>query len=285
MKRYVFITLKVLLICMLVYSVFRLASLGAGLVRDRQQFEQLSAVAEQTVLYETETGEVHHDSMDTEMYDAVQPDTGMNSQTAEENKSSIGKSKTVNTGKFQDLIRSNRDFYGWIRIEGTPVDYPVMWTPDEPDYYLHHDFYGKESKSGVPYIGKNCSPDCDNTILYAHNMKNGTMFAALLNYADENYYRKHPTIVFDTIEQDGLYDIIAVFREKVHYSDETGVFRYYNYCGELDKEQFDEYVDRIKEISFYDTGITAAYGQKLLTLSTCSYHTENGRFVVVAVKR
>lgn len=285
MKRYVFITLKVLLICMLVYSVFRLASLGAGLVRDRQQFEQLSAVAEQTALYETENGQVNHSSMDTEMYDAVQPDTGMNSQTAEENKSSIGKSKTVNTGKFQDLIRSNRDFYGWIRIEGTPVDYPVMWTPDEPDYYLHHDFYGKESKSGVPYIGKNCSPGCDNTILYAHNMKNGTMFAALLNYADENYYRKHPTIVFDTIEQDGLYDIIAVFREKVHYSDETGVFRYYNYCGELDKEQFDEYVDRIKEISFYDTGITAAYGQKLLTLSTCSYHTENGRFVVVAVKR
>ena len=111
------------------------------------------------------------------------------------------------------------------------------------------------------------------------------MFAGLLKYADEGYFRNHPVVSFDTPEGDGIYDIIAGFREQVHYRDETNEFRYYNYCGKLMEAQFREYIDQIRAHSLYDTGKTAQYGQQLLTLSTCSYHTENGRFVVVAAKR
>lgn len=118
-----------------------------------------------------------------------------------------------NRERFAALLERNSDFVGWLSIEGTAVNYPVMCTPDDPEYYLKRDFDGNRSNSGVPFFGEGCDTESDNIIIYGHNMKNGTMFSSLTNYADESYYEEHPTISFDTPDGDGTYEIIAVFRE------------------------------------------------------------------------
>lgn len=280
MKKVGLTPLKSLLLCILTGSVIGLASLGASLARDRENFEKLQAGTEQrteTTMQEEETGQ------EKEIVLSKDPAAQRKAVPKKEE----GKSADPgfqNAERFAPLIAYNADFAGWLTVEGTKIDYPVMISSEDPDFYLTHDFDKKKSKSGVPYIGKNCDMDSDNIIIYAHNMKNGTMFSGLLKYAEEAFYRKHPVVRFDTPEENGDYAIIAVFREKVHYQDETDVFRYYNYCGKLTETAFQDYITRIKEISLYETEKTAEYGQKLITLSTCSYHTENGRFVVVAVK-
>ena len=190
-----------------------------------------------------------------------------------------------NAERFAYLINMNPDFAAWINIENTGICYPVMYTPEDPDYYLRRNFYGEDSVSGTPYIGGSCSPDSDNVIVYGHNMKDGTMFSDLLLYESESFYKEHPVIEFDTVGESAEYEVIAAFRDKVHYRDEKGVFKYYDYAGELSEERFEEFLSGIRSKSDYDTGLSASYGDKLLMLSTCAYHTKNGRFVVVAVKR
>ena len=293
MKRYVLLTLKVLLITLLIFSAARLASLGAGLLRDRQRFEEMRSEAEQNFVesgMQPDTGD-DANTAGTASQPDVTEDPSEKDTVSQEKKDEIPVDRNEqslvnrNAARFSSFTERNPDFAGWLLIEGTKIDYPVMYSPKEPDFYLTHDFDRNGSSSGVPYIGKTCSLYCDNIILYAHNMKNGTMFAGLLKYGEESYYKEHPVIRFDTLMEDGTYDIISVFRERVHYQDEVDVFRYYNFCGDLSRTEFEEYISQIKALSLYDTGKTAVYGQKLLTLSTCSYHTENGRFVVVAVKR
>lgn len=191
---------------------------------------------------------------------------------------------TDNETRFAALYERNPDFVGWLSIEESELSYPVMCRPEDPEYYLKHDFDGESSSSGVPFFGEGCDLSSSNIIIYGHNMKNGTMFSSLTKYTDEAYYETHPVITFDTLEGDGSYQIIAAFREQVHGRSETDVFRYYDYGGDLTEEQFNDYLSNIRKLSLYDTGVTAEYGDTLLTLSTCAYHTENGRFVVVTKK-
>ena len=188
-------------------------------------------------------------------------------------------------GRFAPLLERNADFAGWLHIDDTMIDYPVMQSPDRPDYYLHRDFDGQPSEAGTPYLSAACDLHSDNLLIYGHNMRDGTMFSDLLRYGDEAYYRAHPTLRFDTPEASGSYAVLAVFRERVHTRQETGVFRYYSYAGLLTEETFDDYLAGIRAAALYDTGCTAVWGDQLLTLSTCAYHVPNGRFVLVAVKQ
>lgn len=187
--------------------------------------------------------------------------------------------------QYAGLYALNPDMIGWIQIEGTTINYPVMQSIEEPDYYLHRDFYGEYSKSGVPYLEEECdlSASGGNWLIYGHYMKNGTMFTDLKKYRDEEFYREHPFIRFDTLKEEGEYQVIAVLRTVV-YHDGPEAFRYYDYI-DLDEESFAEYVNRCKELSYYDTGESAEYGDQLLTLSTCDFTVKNGRLVVVARKR
>lgn len=110
------------------------------------------------------------------------------------------------------------------------------------------------------------------------------MFNELLKYNDEEYYKEHPTIRFTTNKEDAEYEIIAVFKSRVYYKSEQNVFRYYYFINAENEEEYNEYVENAKKASLYDTGKTAKYGDQLITLSTCSYHTEDGRFAIVARK-
>lgn len=183
------------------------------------------------------------------------------------------------------MWEQNHDFAGWLSIEGTKIDYPVMFTPEEPEYYLRKAFDGRYAISGSLFIGEGCEPDGSHVIIYGHHMKDGTMFGSLADYADRDYWVEHPTIRFDTLDSDGEYEIFAAFYSRVYKVNESGVFRYYQYADLSEPERFAEFVAQAQEAALYDTGVTAEYGDKLLTLSTCSYHTSEGRFVVIAVKK
>ncbi len=183
---------------------------------------------------------------------------------------------------YLPLKEENEDFFGWLSIEGTKIDYPVMYTPDDPEYYLHRAFDRSASKSGVPFLDAACSDEGGVYLIYGHNMKNGTMFASLFSYAKKTFWQEHPSIRFDTLAEEGTYAVLAAFYTKVYAESETG-FRFYQ-TDLSDEKLFYEYIEDIKSQALYDTGISAEYGDQILVLATCSYHTDHGRFVVVARK-
>lgn len=188
---------------------------------------------------------------------------------------------------YQPLVQENSHLAAWLMIEGTEVDYPVMYTPDSPEYYLRRAFDGSYALSGSLFIGADCVPDGSNIIIYGHNMKDGSMFGSLDSYADEDYAREHQKIIYDLIQPDGSYErltfeVMAAFYSRIYSVDEKNVFRYYYSTDLSDSDAFQYYIEEAMSASLYDLGVTAEYGGRLLTLSTCSYHTEDGRFVVVA---
>ena len=184
--------------------------------------------------------------------------------------------------KYAAVYEQNSDFVGWISIEGTNIDYPVMQTIDNPNYYLKHSFEKQYSDYGVPYVQENCDLEfSDNCVIYGHHMNNGSMFADLCKYADEDFYREHKTICFDTLSGFGEYEVISAFKT-VAYSEQG--FKYYHFVNADSAEDFDAFIAKCKELAFYDMGVTAEYGDKLITLSTCEYSRQNGRMVVVAKK-
>ncbi|MCM1234733.1 MAG: class B sortase [Muribaculum sp.] len=185
---------------------------------------------------------------------------------------------------YAGLYEENKDFAGWLSIEGMRIDYPVMQTEDDT-YYLHHDFYGEDSKYGCLYVKGQADLDAGtNFIIYGHNMKDGSMFGDLDLYLKESFFREHPVISFDTLYEERTYDIIAVFRSQVYNVDDE-VFKYYQFYQADTQEEFEYFYDNIKELSLYDTGVEAKFGDTFLTLSTCAYHVPDGRLVVVAKRR
>lgn len=187
--------------------------------------------------------------------------------------------------QLKELRKENSDIVGWLEIEDTSVSYPVLQGEDN-DYYLRHTYKGEYSINGSIFLDKDYdfSIPSSNLLIYGHNNKNGKMFEELINYESEEYYKEHPIIRFTTIEEDVKYEIIAVFKSRVYYQNETNVFRYYYFINAKNEEEYNYYIEESKKASLYNTGKTAKYGEQLLTLSTCDYSTENGRFVVVAKK-
>lgn len=123
--------------------------------------------------------------------------------------------------------------------------------------------------------------ESDNLVIYGHHIKGGKMFGALEDYKSKSFYEEHKTIQFDTLTEQAEYEIVAVFKT-VAYSSEG--FRYYDFVDAENEEEFNSYVGKCKELALYDTGVTAEYGDRLITLSTCEYSAQNGRLVVVAKK-
>ena len=183
--------------------------------------------------------------------------------------------------QYYDLYEQNNDMVGWIKIEGTDINYPVMYRNDSNDYYMNRNFEGKTQASGIPFMDMECdlSKPSDNIIIYAHNMRNGTMFAPLLKYEDEKFLDEHRIINFDTLYKKGKYKIISVFKTQVGSNHE---FKYYNFINAHSAEDFENFIDGAKQLSIHDIDETAVYGDYMLTLSTCSYSRKNERFVVIA---
>lgn len=192
------------------------------------------------------------------------------------------------TGKPLQVLREyaavyqlNPDMVGWLNIPDTNLNYPVVQTPENADYYLHRDFYDNNSRHGTVYAHSQADLQTPSDIvtLYGHNMNDGSMFASLHKYAKKEHYDKNPYIYFDTIYAHRTYQVISVFEIDI----EEDNFDYHNYV-DTNAFSFQNFVDNAKELSLYDTGVSAKYGDKLLALSTCDsdYASDNIRFVIVA---
>ena len=187
--------------------------------------------------------------------------------------------------EYAKLYQVNSDIIGWIKIDGTKVDYPVMQTPDDPEYYIHRSFEKKSTSAGTPFMDalSDVFLPSSNFMIYGHNMKNGTMFHDLLKYEKKDFYLEHKTIKFDTIYKggQGTYEVIAAGYTEI-YPKESTKFKYYQYPGMTTEVEFYEFIRGAKALTPYKMDGTAEYGDQLITLSTCAYHAEEGRFFVVA---
>ena len=180
------------------------------------------------------------------------------------------------------LHEKNPDCIGWLTIDGTRIDYPVMYRPGDKNYYLHRDFNGEYSANGCLFLAEECVPgDSDNLIIYGHHMNSRKMFADLEKYKDEGFYEEHPTILFRTIWGTEQYQIFAAFTTPVYTGND---FDYYSFIKAGTVADYKKFIASVKEKSLYQTGTTAKYRDKLLTLSTCEYSQKNGRMVLVAKK-
>lgn len=184
---------------------------------------------------------------------------------------------------YKDAFLANEDMRAWLQIPGTNIDYPVMWTPGDEEYYLYRDFDGSDNKNGCLILDTDSCVDplTTNLIIHGHNMKSGAMFGSLTDYEKKDFYQEHKEIILYTEECQRNYEVIAVFRSQV-FKKTDEVFKFYKFFQADTQEEFDDFYDNIKEMSLYDTGVTAGFGDHFITLSTCVYHVENGRFVVVA---
>ena len=184
---------------------------------------------------------------------------------------------------YKDIYEMNNDTVGWIKMEGTKIDYPVMQTPNDPDYYLYRNFDKEDSKRGCIFAWgtADLNKPSDNITLFGHNMADGSMFASLGNYTNKTAWENNSLIFFDTLDEYHTYKIFAVFKTSANLGQG---FSYHKFVDAANKEEFDEFVSTCKKLAFYDTGITPVYGDKLLCLSTCEYSLDNGRLVVCAVR-
>lgn len=198
----------------------------------------------------------------------------------------VGPSTTPEPKAEKDLKalkEMNNDFVGWLSIEGTKLDYPVMQTNANPDYYLRKNFYGRYSTLGTPYAEEGCNIETpsDNITIYGHNIKDGAMFGSLQKYKEKSYYEDHKYITFETLTYTAKYEIIAVFKSAV-YTGQTNEFKYWNFQDAENEEEFNDFITKVKDKAIYDIEETAQYGDKLISLSTCEYSQSNGRLIVVA---
>lgn len=187
--------------------------------------------------------------------------------------------------QLQELKKTNQDIVAWLEIPNSNISFPVLQGTDN-DYYMTHTYNKQYSSDGSIFLDKNFQwePQSSNFLIYGHNNKNGNMFQDLLQYKDENYYKEHQRIRLTTEKEDKEYEILSAFISRVYYKNEENVFRYYYFINAESQEEYNKFIEESKKASLYDTGITAEYGEQLLTLSTCEYSQEDGRFAIVAKK-
>lgn len=191
--------------------------------------------------------------------------------------------------KFAGLYSANDEVKGWISIPDSKMEFPVVQA-DNNDYYLEHDFYKNYNSNGVPFLdyrteisdAKNLD---DNTLIYAHNIHGGRFFAELCNYKELEYYKERPVITFDSVYDEMQWKIVACFITNADPKGDGGErFMFNNYLNFNSPAKFNWYMEEINRRSIIDTGVDVKYGDKLLTLSTCTYEFDNARFVLVARK-
>ena len=187
--------------------------------------------------------------------------------------------------QVKQLQEQNPDIVGWLEIANTNINYPVLQGTDNT-YYMTHNYKKQNSKNGSIFLDANYNWNIpsNNLLIYGHNLGNGMMFQELLKYEQESFYQEHPVIRFTTAKEDAEYEIISAFKSRVYYQSEKNVFRYYYFINSKSKEEYNQFIKNAKNASLYPIEETASYGDQLITLSTCSYYVEDGRFAVVGRK-
>jgi len=185
---------------------------------------------------------------------------------------------------YEKLREENSDMVGWLRIPGTRVSYPVMQTPQNPEYYLHHDFSKDYSVAGTIFASdiSDVNRPSDVVTLYGHRMQTGAMFGSLGEFLKKDFFDAHHYIVFDTFTGRNEYIIYGVMVEAVNVE---GEFAYYYYSDFADEEMFNGFMAGVQKfLKIERPAVRPVYGDKILLLSTCEYTHEDGRLIVIAVR-
>ncbi len=261
---------------------------------ESQEYEKLQNMQNLTghIIRETDSDDAE-DSGEAESGQADGTDEGQKNHSNKSDKKKTDEKQAADKAadqkvlkKYKKLYEQNKDLAGWLSIEGTVINYPVMQTGRKnSDYYLHHDFEKKESDHGTLFLdARNDYVNRDtNLIIYGHNMRDGTMFGGLKSFMDKDYLEQHKEIVFDTIYEKARYKIVAVCLSKVNYQDDDA-FRYYNFLEASGKEEFNAFLANIQQLTVFDQTIDISYGDELLTLSTCNSYIQDGRLFLIAKK-
>lgn len=267
MKKPVYYALIAVLLVVFGVSAFLVVNYFVKGSQEAEQYDKLAQIA---------TGESSEPSTKPGTEPTTEPSTEPGTEPEERDPTE----PTMIRG-YADIYALNQDTVGWIRIDDTRINYPVMHTPDNRDYYLKRNFDKEDSAWGAIYIREECdiNEPSDNITIYGHTMKDGSMFADLHNYLEKDFWQEHQLIYFDTLYEYHVYEIYAVFKTSANLGEG---FRYHINVDFEDEAAFNDFVSQCKSLAFYDTGITPAYGDKLICLSTCEYTLDNGRLVVCA---
>lgn len=182
---------------------------------------------------------------------------------------------------FEKLQEINTDIYAWIRISDTPIDYPIAQREGDDTYYLHHDMYGESRFAGCIYTEDCNSKDFTdpNTVIYGHNMKNGSMFKGLHKFADSTFFEEHPYIYIYTPDHVLAYKVFAAYTY-----DDRHIINSFDFT---DKEVFAEYLDDIFHVRAMDANIredvSVTADDRIITLETCVGGDSDARYLVQAV--
>ncbi|MCI9610784.1 MAG: class B sortase [Eubacterium sp.] len=255
---------------------------------ESQEFERLQSMQNLTghLIRESSVDDEQGDSGETEEKSKGSAKNTKASKNKKNVKKKIDPADLTVLKKYKELYKQNKDLAGWLSIEGTVINYPVMQTGKKnADFYLHHDFEKKESDHGTLFVdARNDYVNRDtNLIIYGHNMRDGTMFGGLKSFMDQEYFKNHQKLVFDTIYEKAEYRIVAVCLSKVNYQDDH-TFRYYNFLNASNKEEFQAFLANIQQLTVFDQKIDISYGDELLTLSTCNSYVQDGRLFLIAKK-
>lgn len=188
--------------------------------------------------------------------------------------------------RYRALYEKNPDLIGWLRIDGTDIDLPVVQTPGDNEYYLRRGFDRFYAVGGTLFLDERCSVSADaptaNWLIYGHNMHDGSMFGQLVRYRDEDFYKAHPTFTFDTLYEGGTWQVVAAVDTALG----ADTLPYYTFFDADTKLDWQHRVRAITEKALYDTGVMPEYGAQLLTLSTCgdTHPDTDARFALLAVR-
>ncbi|RXI97880.1 SrtB family sortase [Anaerobacillus alkaliphilus] len=179
--------------------------------------------------------------------------------------------------QFIPLLELNKDTVGWITVPNSNVDYPVVQTNNN-EFYLHHNFYGDQSIAGSIFMDfRNVGDGTDrHTILYGHNMRDGSMFQGLMKYKDEDFFLDQQIITFYSLYEEFHYEVFSVYVTDTDFNYIPTKFR--------SNRDYVDFLHELQKKSIFPNEITLSEEDRLLTLSTCSYEWDDARFVVHARK-
>ena len=273
-KKILFWLFILLFILLLLVSSIEVASYTIHALRQKSEYDELATLVEQSRQETTLPSTIPSptDSGSTDPSEATVPADTPTIPT-----------EPVILQEYAPLYEKNSDLVGWLTIDDTLIAYPVMQTPDAPNYYLDKNFSKEYSAHGCLYVRETCDvfAPSDNVTIYGHHMKDGSMFAGLDHFLSQSYWEEHQTVRFDTLYEHHDYTIFAVFTTTASMFEG---FAYHQFENAEFQEDFDEFIATCKDLSHYDTGITPQYGDKIICLSTCEYSDVNGRLVVAAVR-
>lgn len=282
-KKTILLFVRIVLLMIIIVCLIRMGQAYYLSFRHQQQQEALSQSVKTTITQSSQekTYPESPNSIPTAENYFTESTTASNLHT-ENNPTKTPVQKPEILEQYQALYKENQDLIGWLSITDTNIDYPVLQCNDN-EYYLHHNFYREEDKYGCLFVKDiaDVNTPATNFIIYGHNMKDGSMFGNLDQYQEQTFYQEHPFIQFNTLYERRTYQVLAVFYSQV-YQEDADVFKYYQFYQADTEAEFLDFYENIMASSLIVSDVTAKFGDTFLTLSTCAYHVDDGRFVVVA---